>query len=155
MSFFDKLKEGASKAADKAKDTVEITRLGTQISSKRKEIEKCFNQMGEAVFQAYVAKDLSSAEAEIERCSNNVIVLQQEIAVLEHRIKVVKNEKDCTCGNVVALDSKFCPKCGHHFEIEEEAEPEALATSVKPCPSCGAEMDQSDKFCGSCGASAQ
>jgi hypothetical protein len=32
MGFFDKIKEGAGKAADLAKETVEVTLLNTQIS---------------------------------------------------------------------------------------------------------------------------
>lgn len=152
MSFLDKLKEGASKAADKAKDTVEITKLNTQISSKRKEIEKLYNHIGEIVFQAYTAKDFMAAQPEIEQNCSLVVDLHQEIDGLEQRIKIVKNEKDCVCGHVVALDIRFCPKCGHKFETEEPVAVEAPAVEVTLCSSCGKEVEPSDKFCGHCGA---
>jgi hypothetical protein len=56
MGFFNKLKEGAGKAADLAKQTVEVTRLNTQISSKKREIEKNHSRIGKKT--AYAGKQL-------------------------------------------------------------------------------------------------
>ncbi|GGG91107.1 zinc ribbon domain-containing protein [Paenibacillus radicis (ex Gao et al. 2016)] len=135
MGFFDKLKEGASKAADKAKDSVEVVRLNSQISAKRKDIEKHYIQIGEAVFQANLSHDLSAAEPAITTFSEQIVALQQEIDELEEKIMEIKDEKDCVCGKVVPIDTKFCPSCGHKFEeapaaaAEGTEEPEAEAVA--------------------------
>ncbi|WP_409344049.1 zinc ribbon domain-containing protein [Paenibacillus sp. MBLB4367] len=150
MGFLDKLKEGASKAADKAKETVEITRLNTQISSKKRDVERNFSKMGEAVFQAYLAGDLSTAEGSISEISQEIIGWQKEITALELKIKEVKNEKDCVCGKVVPIEAKFCQGCGHKFEDAVQPAAEAVPVQVV-CPSCSSEVDDDAKFCGNCG----
>ncbi|MFF2484734.1 hypothetical protein [Paenibacillus sp. NPDC058071] len=116
MGFFDKLKEGASKAADKAKESVEVVKFNSQISAKRKEIEKHYIQIGEAVYQAHVANDLALAAQSIRESSAHIIGCEKEIEALEEKIKIIKEEKDCICGSVVPLEAKFCPSCGHKFE---------------------------------------
>ncbi|MDF2721902.1 MAG: double zinc ribbon-containing protein [Paenibacillus sp.] len=151
MSFFDKLREGASKAADMAKDTVEVTRLNAQIASKRKEIEKLYGHIGAIVFEAYTTQNMPNTEHEIEQNCRLIADLNQEIEFLEHRIKLVKNEKDCVCGNVVSLDIKFCPKCGHKFDEEPPAPVALIEPEEKLCSSCGKDMKSGDKFCGNCG----
>jgi predicted nucleic acid-binding Zn-ribbon protein len=120
MGFFDKLKEGAGKAADLAKETVEITKLNTQISSKKREIDKCHTRIGELIFNAFSIHDISSAEDQVTAICQDIAILQQEIRQLELKIKEVKNEKYCVCGKTIALNAKFCPTCGHKFEVEEE-----------------------------------
>lgn len=105
MGFFDKLKEGASKAADKAKETVEITRLNTQISSKRKEIEKNYLEMGKAVYQAYAANNSNQAEPAMENGCTAITNLLQEIIQLEQKIREVKNENQ-TAMNTMNVEEK-------------------------------------------------
>ncbi len=119
MSFFNKLKEGASKAADKAKDSVEVVRLTSQISAKRKDIEKVYLHIGETVFKAHQSNqsdDRSDLTEYIQNSSNIILMLEAEITELEAKIKAIKDEKDCVCGQVIPLDSKFCPHCGNRFE---------------------------------------
>jgi rRNA maturation endonuclease Nob1 len=151
MGFLDKLKEGATKAADKAKETVEVTRLNTQISGKKRDIERSYAKIGETVFQAYADGDLSAAEPEIQTLSQDIIGWQKEIAALEQKIKEVKNEKDCVCGKVVPLDAKFCQGCGHKFE--EPVQPVGAAVTVVQanCPSCASVIEEDARFCGNCG----
>jgi len=174
MGFFDKLKESASKAADKAKDSVEIVRLNSQISAKRGEIKKLYAQIGRIVFQAHAADQLSSTQELIQSASESIIVLQQEIEELEHKIKIIKDEKDCVCGQVLSLEAKFCSTCGHKFEdnnaetsvgrievialppVEASAELATSGNAESPeagraCPSCEAPLGESDRFCENCG----
>ncbi|WP_049917358.1 MULTISPECIES: zinc ribbon domain-containing protein [Bacillota] len=145
MGFFDKLKEGASKAADKAKESVEVVRLNSQISAKRKDIEKNYIQIGEAVFQANLSNDLTAAEPAITKSSEQIVALQQEIDELEEKIMEIKDEKDCVCGKVVPIDTKFCPSCGHKFEevpaAESTEEPEVVPAPT-PTSSSSSETPQ-------------
>ncbi|NOV02118.1 hypothetical protein [Paenibacillus planticolens] len=115
MSFFDKVKQGASDAAKKAQQTVELTKLKAQISSKEKEIEKFYHLIGESVYAAHVSGSLDRTGEIVERFSHGIEAVKQEIAVLEQKVIEVRNEKECVCGKVVVADTKFCSACGHPF----------------------------------------
>jgi chromosome segregation ATPase len=120
MGFFDKIKEGASKAADLAKETVEVTRLNTQVSSKKREIEKNHSRIGELIFNAFLVSNLTTVEDQVTIICQEIATLQQEIQNLELKIKEVKNEKPCVCGKTISLNAKFCPSCGHKFVTDAE-----------------------------------
>jgi chromosome segregation ATPase len=120
MGFFDKIKVSAGKAADLAKETVEVTRLNTQISSKKREIEKNHSRLGELIFGAFQLNDLASVEDQVTTICQDTVTLQQDIHQLEVKIKEAKNEKNCVCGITIALNAKFCPSCGHKFITDIE-----------------------------------
>lgn len=126
MSFFKKITESVSKgvstAAEKAQQTVEITRLNAQISGKRKEIEKLQIEIGKSIFEAYKVKDLSIAESKVVPACDQIEIIHGEIAVLNNRIMALRNEKDCVCGRRVPYETRFCSDCGHPFP-----EPEPVA----------------------------
>jgi hypothetical protein len=128
MSFFKKITEtvskGVSTATEKAQQTVEITRLNAQISGKRKEIDKLLANIGANVYEAYLANDLSKAEAKVIPGCEEITIIRGEIAALDDRIKTIRNEKECVCGKRVPFDTRFCPSCGHPFpepEIVQES----------------------------------
>ena len=52
-----------------------------------------------------------------------------------------------TCGNKVALGTRFCPECGSNMA-------EAAAPKSNKCTGCGADLEPGAKFCGSCGTKA-
>lgn len=162
MSFFKKMQEGAAKAAEKAKETIEINRLHAQISSKRKEVDMVCQKIGESIYQSYQGGDMSKAEASVLAMCAQIDQLHQEIVSIEGKIKDVKNEKDCVCGRTVPVETRFCSSCGHKFEPEaqvqdEEAaeiEPETEAGIAIECVVCHAELEPEAQFCGNCGAPA-
>jgi uncharacterized membrane-anchored protein YhcB (DUF1043 family) len=121
MGFFGKIKEGASKAADLAKETVEISKLNTQISTKKREIDKNHSRIGELIFNAYLINELPSVEQQVATICQDIVNNQQEIRLLETKIKEAKNEKDCVCGKTITLQAKFCPTCGHKFDVDVES----------------------------------
>ncbi|WP_442601522.1 zinc ribbon domain-containing protein [Paenibacillus sp. KN14-4R] len=133
MSFFGKVKEGAAKAAEKAKETVELTRLSAQISSKKKEIDKLNQSIGETVFQAYLSEDFLSSEPSVIALCRQITDVNQEITALEQKIKELKNEKDCVCGASLPVDTNFCPTCGYKFapRVHVEEAPLERLGSVK------------------------
>ncbi|MBM7567292.1 zinc ribbon domain-containing protein [Paenibacillus sacheonensis] len=150
MSFFDKVKQGASDAAKKAQQTVEITKLKAQISGKEKDIEKLCVQIGTAVYRGHQAGNIAANEQEVIDCCRQADELQAEIRMLEERIKMTRNEKTCTCGKVVALDAKFCPDCGAALAEEPRAE-NTVGEIVVICNQCHTENELNAKFCVSCG----
>ncbi|GIP34414.1 zinc ribbon domain-containing protein [Paenibacillus sp. J2TS4] len=143
--FLNKFKEGAAEAAKMAQQTVEITRMKAQISTKEREVETYFEAIGEQVFNAYGSKDLSQAEPFIEEASQQIVRIRQEIRELEIRIKEVKQIKECVCGRNVPLEANYCPSCGYRFE--QKTPPQA------ECSSCGTKNDAVSRYCYYCGQS--
>ncbi|MBB6673398.1 zinc ribbon domain-containing protein [Cohnella nanjingensis] len=139
MSFFKKFTETVSKgvttATEKAQQTVEITKIHSQISGKRKEIEKRFSDIGEAVYEAYLQHDLSRAEGVIIPACEEIAGFRREITGLEDRIRALRNEKECSCGQKVPFDTRFCPACGSPFADPVPPEPVATADPLAPSES--------------------
>ncbi|MFC4809842.1 double zinc ribbon domain-containing protein [Paenibacillus sp. GCM10023250] len=151
MSFFDKVKQGASDAAKKAQQTVEITKLKAQISGKEKDIEKLCLQIGEAVYRGHQAGDIAGTEAEVTELCRQADELHTEIKVIEERIKWTRNEKTCACGKVVTLDTRFCPDCGTQLATEEPKVETTVGEIVVICSQCHAENELNAKVCVTCG----
>jgi rRNA maturation endonuclease Nob1 len=167
MSFFKKLTETVSKgvttATEKAQQTVEITRLNAQMSGKRKEIEKLFANIGESVYEAYLAQDLSMAESKVIPGSEEISAIRVEITSLDDRIKAIRNEKECVCGKRMPIDTRFCPSCGHPFPdpvpevieeetpIQEETPSSVTADQRQICKSCGTPLFADSHYCPTCG----
>ncbi|MBW7455059.1 zinc ribbon domain-containing protein [Paenibacillus sepulcri] len=151
MSFFDKMKQGASDAARKAQQTVEITKLKSQISGKEKEKDKLFYLIGTAIHASHQEGNIAQSEEEVVSHCLKVDGLNQEIQFLEERIKNIRFEKTCpTCSIVVPLDTRFCPGCGTPFP--EEPRPENTIGEIRViCNHCLTENDLSSKHCLSCG----
>jgi rRNA maturation endonuclease Nob1 len=167
MSFFKKLSDTVSKgvttATEKAQQTVEITRLNAQMSGKRKEIEKLFANIGESVYEAYLAQDLSMAESKVIPGCEEISAIRVEITSLDDRIKEIRNEKECVCGKRVPVDTRFCPSCGHPFPdpvlevveeespIQEETPSSVTADQRQICKSCGTPLFADSHYCPTCG----
>ncbi|NHN30290.1 zinc ribbon domain-containing protein [Paenibacillus agricola] len=150
MSFFDKMKQGASEAAKKAQQTVETTKLRVQISSKEKEQEKSCKLIGEAVYQAYEAGNWKQAEKEIVAYCEHIRLLRQDIQSIDLKIKQAKHVKECRCGKMVASNVKFCPACG--FAFPDVPQEEAAAAEVfLLCQVCRTPNEADTKFCSHCG----
>ncbi|WP_028547185.1 double zinc ribbon domain-containing protein [Paenibacillus taiwanensis] len=132
MSFFDKMKSGLSsglsQVKDKAQQTVEVTRLYSTISTKRKDIQQRYGELGELVYRASgVGKgprvSESEAEAQMARICAEVARLEIEVEQLEEEMHRVKGEKVCACGTAAPLQSKFCSRCGKSFPTPVSSEP--------------------------------
>ncbi|GCL72010.1 MULTISPECIES: zinc ribbon domain-containing protein [Paenibacillus] len=118
--FLSKLKKGASRAADKAQQAIEVTKITAQIHSKRKQLDQNLYQIGLEVYEAYKAADLSKAEKTVRMYSKENQSLELQIRQLEDQIRLLKHEKQCACGQSVKEETRFCPNCGARLEASEE-----------------------------------
>ncbi|MNH91826.1 hypothetical protein D3C73_443960 [compost metagenome] len=89
-SFFQKVKDGAAKAADKAQQALEVQRLNSQISSVRKDIEKVKLEIGNAVLEAYLQGTISAAEPYLIAHSQKIVKHEAIIMQLEQKVQEVK-----------------------------------------------------------------
>jgi rubrerythrin len=120
VSLFKKMKAGASKAADVAQQTVEVTKVVAKIAGKRREIEKNINLAGQHMYEAYKAGDLKTAEDKVKELCQWNVSLESEIAALEVQVKRLRHEKVCVCGYTAAGGAKFCPSCGKPLQAHRE-----------------------------------
>ncbi|MCI3927024.1 zinc ribbon domain-containing protein [Paenibacillus sp. TRM 82003] len=112
MDLIKKLRTGASKAADVAQQTVEIARLTATIAGKKKDIEKYMLLIGQEVYEAMEAGDLTLARPKATELGGVVQTLKSESAELELQIRRIRHESACACGEPIAQEAKFCPACG-------------------------------------------
>jgi predicted nucleic acid-binding Zn ribbon protein len=156
MNFFQKLKDGANKATDYAQQTMRATKINNQIADLKREIEINNTKIGEAVYDAYKANDLTLAEDNIRLFADENRAIEHEIAELEHEIEVIKNEKTCDCGRTATADARFCSNCGKRFPYEREVQPvpeeEEFLQGYTECSNCGMELEPDSRFCEKCGS---
>ncbi|PWV97334.1 double zinc ribbon protein [Paenibacillus cellulosilyticus] len=152
MSIFDKMKQGASDAARKAQQTLEIAKLNNQKSSREKDMSKLYSQIGEAVFEAHLSGEHEASAEIIEASCEKLKIMKQEIEMIDHKIQSIKLEKSCTCGTVVPLNAKFCPDCGTRFATEQELKSEMTSGEIRViCPNCDTENELMARYCTDCG----
>lgn len=112
MNILQKLKDGANRATEKAQNVVEINKLNGQIAEIEQQKNSYYLQMGRVFYEGYRRQDMSDAEQEMIELAQTCDGLQEQILSIRNRIAVLKNERICDCGRVVALDANFCPYCG-------------------------------------------
>lgn len=117
MSFFDKLKSGVTEAGNKAKIAVEVNRLKMQNSSKQREIEERYQEIGKSVFQSLTNKDQVLNDEQLESLVQDILTLKDEIQKNQEQIGYVGDQKECACGEKVLMTARYCPACGHAFEV--------------------------------------
>ncbi|MGF7048457.1 hypothetical protein J2T13_002965 [Paenibacillus sp. DS2015] len=117
MSFFDKLKSGVSEAGNKAKVAVEVNRLKMQNSSKHREIERQYQEIGRSVFVALTTEDETINLEELHPYIQQILTLQDEIQRNQAQMGSAGDEKQCVCGERMALETRFCSACGHQFDV--------------------------------------
>ncbi|GAB6928599.1 hypothetical protein JCM10914A_25820 [Paenibacillus sp. JCM 10914] len=125
MNILQKLKDGANRATEKAQHVVEINKLNGQISEIEQQKGTYYLQMGKVFYEGYRSKDMSVAEKEMVELAKTCDGLQEQIDSIRNRIAVLKNERLCQCGRVVALDAVFCPYCGNKLGGLAQAEESA------------------------------
>lgn len=118
MSFMDKVKSGLTEAGSKAKVLVEVNRLKMQNSTKKKEIDESMQQIGNLIFLSSTGRRLEVTNEELQPIFDVILRLESERNDNLKQIKILSNEKECSCGKTVTLEVHFCSSCGKTFEEE-------------------------------------
>ena len=149
MSFWAELKKSGQEAAEKAKDLAEIGKLQLAQRDQESKLEKLFNQLGKAFYEACPQEE----GAQFYELAQSITQLKAEIAATKEQLTLLKGGVRCaSCGTLMEAEAAFCPKCGTQRELPKE-EPEVIA-EVAPgkviCPGCGKQVDPK-AFCSHCG----
>ncbi|MDQ0243750.1 RNA polymerase subunit RPABC4/transcription elongation factor Spt4 [Bacillus fengqiuensis] len=152
-NFLDKIKSSATEAGKKAQASLEITKIRSHIQSKEQEIERLFSSIGKLVFSAYENDNFADHENQIFSYCRDIASSKKDILALELKIKELRDEKECpSCSSTCSSHIKFCPNCGHKFQLEV-AEPVEETEETKFCSGCGTSNNKAAKFCSGCGTS--
>lgn len=153
MKWLDLLREGATRAADKAQRTVEVTRITALIAGKRKQIRNVMRQIGASVYNAYKNGDFTASAPEVVRLSAQIEAIEREIGNFELELQRLNREKTCACGKVVPYNARFCPDCGKQFETSPESISGAMEVEGRlRCVKCDADLEADYRFCLRCGS---
>ena len=110
--FLKKVKDGASKASEKAKHVMELNRVQSQIDARLKEWKDNTYDIGILAFEAYKNDNFSELKGKLEELAINNLAIEQEIDQLEWKRCELRNEKRCECGEVAPWEANYCSKCG-------------------------------------------
>lgn len=178
MAFFEKVNDFAKSTADKANDSIEISKLNSKIANEQSQMRDFVRELGEVYWQLISAKTVAPApEAEeickkLELAAANIAGFEAEIAAIHEAAEKRKAELEAkqaaeaaaaasaaapagpvicpNCGNALPGTAKFCPECGIKAP-EPKPEPAPEPVMNRYCPNCGAQLDPEARFCGECG----
>ena len=126
MEFFDKLTKKASEtykgAAEKTGKLAREAKLKIKINENKSKINDIYEEIGKKVYQKHISNEDLCIKKDLEDECGKIDILSAEIDNYHKEILELSNEKECVnCGEHIALDAKFCPKCGKEQpEIKEE-----------------------------------
>ena len=125
MGFFDDLSRKASETyKNTAEKTNKLTRemkLKSSINDDKSKIEKLYAEIGKKVYEKHIREENIDIKSElVEECSK-IDAYSKEIEDMRMEILSLKDLRLCkTCAAEIALNAKFCPKCG---AVQEEITP--------------------------------
>lgn len=176
--FFNKVKKGFSKGTTvisvKSSTMMETNKLKSEISTLKKEKTDLFTKIGERYYEMKKEgqMDYSELENTLTRAfeiDETIVQREQDIEEAlrkqEETIKSLDGSEDndvsddkviCSCGEVLPIGTKFCPKCGSKIEqveqvVEEVQEIQNEEVSENIICECGAELPAGTVFCVQCG----
>jgi hypothetical protein len=134
-NIFGKLKTGAGKVAQEAKDVAQVKKIELDIGGLKKQIETQYQQLGEMAYQSSINNTAQNPEA--TNVISKVTNLFEQIRLKEEEIK------------------KITANVGESQTPTQAPTPTQMTTGAasqkKICTNCGKENDPNVKFCSECG----
>lgn len=127
-NIFGKLKSGAGKVAQEAKEAAQVKKIELDIGGLKKQIETQYHQLGEMTYHSSINN--SPLNPESANIISKITNLFEQIRLKEEEIKKISAESG---------------------EPQTPAQAPSTTSQKKVCTSCGKENDTNVKFCSECG----
>ena len=112
------------KAVNRTGDLFETTKINAQISGERREIEKLYAKIGAIIYRK-IANGTMEADEDIAQIVDDIRAHAGQLASRRRALAGVKRMRVCpACGELIASDVAFCPKCGTPVVVDSPAIPE-------------------------------
>lgn len=150
MAFFEqlgkKITDAGQGVAQSGKNAMDVSRLNSLISDRKKQISQGYAALGEAYFMFHkndpspefpnLMADLNGYFADIKKAEND--------------IKQIRGVVKCpTCGADIAIGSAFCSACGAAAPVIETGP--VIPEGYRRCPQCDKLIPEGNRFCTGCG----
>ncbi|MBQ7668114.1 MAG: zinc ribbon domain-containing protein [Clostridia bacterium] len=140
-------------ASEKSGNLIEEAKLRLQIASTNDKITDKLGEIGSLVYEDYKAG--SGSYGDFEELCKEIETSEAEISKMKAKILKMKNMKQCeVCENPLALDDRYCSKCGAEQPLmveEEEIVEEKKEPALTNCPNCDAKLSKDAVYCAKCG----
>ena len=123
--FFGDLGKSISRVTQKAVgrtgELFETTKINAQISGEQREIEKLYAKIGAVVYRK-IANGTMEADEDIAPIVDDIRAHAGQLASRRKALAGVKRMRVCpACGELIATDVAFCPKCGTPVVVDAPA----------------------------------
>ena len=152
MEYFNvigkKFSNVAKSVTEKTKDSVEVTRIASDLRIQRNALEQLYAELGKVCY----AIRMGDGDAEqAEQLAGRVQRTLARIEELEAQRDAIRDVRRCpSCGAVMAREARFCSSCGKRMP-EDAPQAEEVPAEAEYCPDCGAQRGENDRFCPVCG----
>ena len=145
--FFGDLSKSRSSAAQQAVDKTstffESQKMGVQIQTAQREIDRLYLKIGAAVAKEAKEEGFAVSEA-VQALLDEVGAQEDKIAGLKKGIARIRGQRICPeCGSTIDAEHAYCPKCGAAVPVEEP-EPDPVEEEVCEC-ACDAAEEMSEE----------
>ena len=127
MAFFDKLNELTNTVKDKTSDVIETGKLNAKINSEKSAVGDLLKKIGEVYYKKHTAGE--TTDSDIADILTNIDTHNAAIKEVEAQLKALKDEPAAT-ESPAMTQQKVCPSCGA-----------IVAASFKFCKECGTKME--------------
>lgn len=122
MEFLNSLKKKfdtvSQSVGEKARDSIELTKLNSELRTAKSNLEKQYAAFGRACYKLKTGK---GDEAPVESAFARLEGLIAEVEKLTAQVDALKAVGRCpVCGAEVAQDALFCSKCGTKLSGEQK-----------------------------------